>query len=365
MKKSESTDNKIFYVIVGTRAQLIKTAPVMKEFQDRGIPYFYIYTGQHKETIDDLRIGFGLKEPDIDLSIKSFEASSLLKFLAWGLKMLSYVFVPGRIFKLGKGVVLTHGDTVTCWWGALIGKIGGNKVAHLESGLRSFNIFHPFPEEINRLMTFSLTDYYFCPNEWALNNLKKFRGVKINTQGNTLKDAVKLAMKSNIEKGSEAEKYFVFSMHRFENIYKKKNLSINLDILKMVSSKIKCHFILHPVTRDLLAKFGVLQELEKNQNITFKPRMDFISFINLIAHSEFMITDGGSNQEECSYLGHPCLLLRKRTERIEGLDKNVVVSNYDKKIIEDFVTNYDKYKSENTNFENSPSKIIVDYLMNL
>ena len=90
--------------------------------------------------------------------------------------------------------------------------------------------------------------------------------------------------------------------------------------------------------------------------------MSFSKFINLINASEFVITDGGSNQEECFYLGKPCLLLRKTTERIEGIGKNVVVSNYDEKIVREFLKNYKKYKLKLITNKNSPSKIIVDAL---
>lgn len=365
-KKDYMINNKTFYVIIGTRAQLVKMASVMKELQDRGIEYNYVYVGQHKETIDDLRKCFGLKYPDVDLSIKRFEASNMLKFIIWFLKMLGYLFMPSRVLRNGKGIVLTHGDPVTCVWGAILGKLHGSKVAHIESGLRSFNIFNPFPEELNRIITFYFADYYFCPNQTAVNNLKKHKGVKINMDNNTLIDAVRLALASDIEPPLDLKgKYFVFSMHRFENVYNKKRFEQGIELAKKASEKMPCVFVLHPVTRERLLELKIWDELENNKNIILTPRFDFVEFIKLIKNSEFFITDGGGNQEECFHMGHPCLIFRKETEWPDLVGGNVVLSKYDEKTIDEFLNNYQKYKIDKKLPENYPSKIVVDFLTSI
>ena len=92
-----------------------------------------------------------------------------------------------------EGIVLVHGDTASTLIGAILGKTAGLKVGHIESGLRSRRLLHPFPEEIIRLMTFLLSDLYFCADDWAVGNLRRLRGIKINTGGNTLLDAVRIA----------------------------------------------------------------------------------------------------------------------------------------------------------------------------
>jgi UDP-N-acetylglucosamine 2-epimerase (non-hydrolysing) len=249
--------------------------------------------------------------------------------------------------------------------GALIGKFFNIKVAHIESGLRSFNFFNPFPEEINRVITFNLTDYYFAPNDWAVDNLKKFKGKKFNTDKNTLYDSLKLAIKNEdrVELEIPTCKYVVISVHRFENIFDSNRLKDIVKILNEISKKFYLIFILHLPTLKNLKKFNLIDELDSNKNIELKKRMDYFSFIKLIYHAEFIISDGGSNQEECYYLNKPCLLLRNKTERIEGLGENVLLSNYKKEKINYFVKNYTNMVNNKIKEDFNPSKKIVDILI--
>src|SRR3990167_7948486 len=146
--------NKI-HIILGTRAQLIKMAPIMLILQDKKIPYNFIFTGQHKETIKDLRKDFGIKKPDIILH-NGKDITGIFQATFWLTKMFFLViFKKKKIFgEIKKNdILLTHGDTFSTILGAIMGKLAKIKVAHIESGLRSFNIFHPFPEEINRILT--------------------------------------------------------------------------------------------------------------------------------------------------------------------------------------------------------------------
>ena len=108
------------------------------------------------------------------------------------------MLIEKKIFSenTSEDIFVVHGDTFSTVLGSIIAKILRGKVAHIESGLRSFNILHPFPEELNRIITFKLTDIYYCPNDWAVNNLRKYKGIKINTQLNTLYDSLQLAIKS-------------------------------------------------------------------------------------------------------------------------------------------------------------------------
>jgi UDP-N-acetylglucosamine 2-epimerase (non-hydrolysing) len=185
----------MIHVIIGTKAQLIKMAPILKTLKMEGIDYNYISTGQHKATIDDILANFAIKKPDYVL-YDGKDITSVFQMLIWGIKNLFKTVLHKKvIFKNDKkGIVLVHGDTFSTLLGAVMGKIGGLKVAHVESGLRSFNLFHPFPEEITRLLTFRLSDYMFCPGEWAQNNLVKYNGIKINTQLNTLYDSLRFAL---------------------------------------------------------------------------------------------------------------------------------------------------------------------------
>lgn len=358
----------MIYIILGTKAQLIKMAPVMVELKKKNVNYFYISTGQHRETMNELHENFGIREPDMRL-YDGKDITSVFQMFLWSLRILVKIFFnKEKIVENGRGgIILVHGDTFSTLLGALIGKVLRIKVGHIESGLRSFNLFHPFPEEITRILTFSLADYYFCPGDWAVKNLNRYKGKKINTTLNTLYDSLKLAMEN--EDGIKVDipdiPYAVATIHRYENIFHRDKLQRVIDILIGVSGKIKVLFILHPPTEKNLKKFGLYDLLSKNKNIDLRPRYDYFEFIKLMHHSEFIISDGGSNQEESYYMGHPCLLLRKATERREGLGENVVLSNYCTEVIEEFIKNYKKYRAEPMRLPESPSKIIVDYLIQM
>lgn len=365
MQKKEimKEKNKI-HIVIGTKAQLIKMAPIIHELEKRKIPYNFIFTGQHKETIDDLRENFSIKKPDITL-YEGKDITGIFQMFFWIIRIsLMAIFKKKKIFGKTekKDILLTHGDTFSTVLGAIMGKLAGIKVGHVESGLRSFHLFHPFPEELNRLITFRLSNYYFCPGEWAINNLKKYKGHKINTKLNTLYDSLQLAIKES-EKATvkiPEEKFCIFSIHRFENIFKTDQFKKILKELEETAKSIKVLFILHPPTKKQLEKLKLMEKLINTPNIELRPRYDYFNFINLLSKSEFIITDGGSNQEECFYLGKPCLLMRKTTEREEGLNQNVLISKYDTAITKEFIKNYQKYRIPQNTDTQSPTTIIIN-----
>lgn len=358
------------HIILGTKAQLIKMAPIMKVLQDQGVPYSYISTGQHKETVDELRENFKIKDPDTEL----YTGKDITGIMQMGIWLVRILFrcISSRKKLFGSykktDIVVVHGDTFSTIAGALIGRVLGMRVAHVESGLRSFNYFHPFPEELTRLGTFILSNIYYCPGEWAKKNIDGFSGKKIDTEMNTLYDALRLATKIGANCPSSEipnERYAVCTIHRFENIFNQKRFEFIIEELRQMSEEIKILFILHPPTRKQLDKLNLKTRLESAADIELRPRYDYFTFINLINQAEFIVSDGGSNQEETSYLGKPCLLLRERTERNEGLDTNVCVSAFDPSIIRSFASTYTKFQSPPFVEEISPSKTIADSLTEL
>ena len=352
----------MIHVILGTKAQLIKMAPIMVELKKRNIPYNFIFTGMHQNTIKEILGNFSIKSPDFVLH-SGKDITGIMENVFWAFKILAKVVFSGKkIFRGDRnGIVLVHGDTSSTFLGAVAGKIAGLKVAHIESGLRSFNLFKPFPEELTRILVFNLSDYYYCAGKWALKNIKKYNGKKINTIENTLLDALKLAVEnqSRIKVNIPKQKYAVVTVHRFENIFNKKQFEKIIKIIEETSKKIKLLFILHPPTRKRLEEFEFMERLKKNKNIELRPRYDYFEFVKLISNAEFVFSDGGSNQEECYYLGKPCLLLRDETERKEGLGRNVVLSKFNEKVIKDFVKNYRKFKFKMVKNKVSPSETIV------
>jgi UDP-N-acetylglucosamine 2-epimerase (non-hydrolysing) len=353
----------VIYVILGTKAQLIKMAPIMHLLQERSVPYRFIFTGQHQETMDALRENFSIKSPDILLHTGK-DIVSIPSMIKWMFAILGKVFLNRKkIFPQKSGIVLVHGDTFSTLLGAWMGKCAGLKVAHVESGLRSFHLFHPFPEELTRLATFCLSDQYFCPGVWAVQNLSAYRGKKIDTGYNTLLDGLAYVKKVSIESLDleiPRAPFCIVSLHRFENVATKSLLQQNLALIERVAAHTLTLFILHPITREKLQAYGLIDVLEKNPRIQLRPRYDFVRFIKLLEASEFLVTDGGSNQEECTYMGKPCLLLRKATERQEGIGENVVISRYEMAVVEEFLNHYTRYQRPPVYAPISPSAMIVD-----
>lgn len=356
----------MIHIFLGTKAQLIKMAPIMLELDRRGIEYNFIFSGQHKSTVDEIITEFGLRCPDITL-YEGRDVTGIVQMFFWSLFVLFKSCKDRKSVWRGDkaGVVLVHGDTFSTLLGAVLAKVAGHRCAHVESGLRSFRVFSPFPEELIRLATFKLTDIYFAPGEWAVSNLRKYRGAKINTEFNTLLDSL-AEYKLKIESANISipeKKYAVVSIHRFENIFSKEMFTKIIDLLINASERIPLVFILHKPTKKKLIEFGLLDRLRSSDRIELRDRYSYFNFMRLLQGAELVMTDGGSNQEECFYLGKPCIVLRSATERKEGMGENVVISNYENHKVLEFIDKYSSYARASFARECSPSKIIVDTLL--
>lgn len=357
----------MIHIVIGTRAQFFKMAPVMRECQARSLEWRWIYTAQHKETIAQSQKTFGLPDPDYTVVRWQTEAKTMGKLWYWFAKMIFALFRGKRILAGHTGkqnIVVTHGDTITTWWAALLGRLYRCKVMHVEAGLRSWNLFSPFPEEINRIITSKLANYYICPGKQSVKNLRKYKGNKINTILNTQADTIAFGLKNSQEAkiNLPKQKYAVVSLHRYENIFKKERFEKIITLLAEISKKFRLQFVLHPATETQLNKLGLRDRLEKNHKIDLLPRLEYLPFIKLINASEFVITDGGGNQEELYFMGKPTLLFRDETERPEELGKTAVLSKLDAKIISNFLNNYKKFRRPRIIVKKSPSSMIVDVL---
>jgi UDP-N-acetylglucosamine 2-epimerase (non-hydrolysing) len=355
----------MIHVFIGTKAQLIKMAPIMIELQRRNIRYNFIFSGQHQATVKNIRDEFEIKDPDITL-YSGKDITGVVQMFFWGIRILVFtLWNRNKVWQGDKnGIVLNHGDTFSTLLGSVLARVCGQRSAHVESGLRSFNLFHPFPEEITRLLTFSLSNIYFAPGDWALGNLNKYRGVKVNTIQNTLLDALRISELAVAEAEVEipAYDYGVVSLHRFENIFSKDKLTEIAELLLQISEKTPLLFILHKPTEQKLQQFQLMTKLEACPTIELRPRYSYFQFIKLIKQASFVITDGGSNQEECYFLGKPCIIMRATSERQEGLGKNAVICNYKNSEIERILNDLPRFQKGVYRSTTSPTNIIVDEL---
>lgn len=355
----------MIYLVIGTKAQLIKMAPIMVELKDRGVPYRYISTGQHQETMTDILENFSLSGPDVIL-YKKGDVVSVISMVFWAISVLAKGFFDRRGFFGGSpskdDYLLVHGDTLSTLIGAVVGRVARVRVVHVESGLRSFNYFHPFPEELTRVLTFRLSDIMFCPDDVAVRNMQNMKGEIVNTNGNTLYDSWR-----NFLRGAPPVKgggdFGVVSLHRFENFKSEEAARKVISLVRIVAQKHDLKFVLHKPTERSLRKFGLYSLLEEDPNISFVPRMSYFDFMKFLRESKFLVSDGGSNQEECFYMGKPLLLLREKTERTEGLGENCVLSEFSRNKVYEFSQNIDKYQRSCFVAAESPSSIIVSRLV--
>lgn len=358
----------MIHFVIGTRAQLFKMAPVMMECQKKNLQWRWIYTAQHRDTMANSLETFGLPKPDYTVVKWDTEAKTMGKMSKWLLLMMPALFRGGRIlgkYKGKKHIVVTHGDTITTWWAAMLGKLNRCKVMHVEAGLRSFKLFDPFPEEINRLITSRLADYYIAPGKSSINNLKKYKGIKIDTTFNTQADTINFGLEhcDKADLKLPKTKYVVASIHRYENIFKPEKFKKIVDLLEKIADKYQVYMPQHPATKGQLEKLTKLKNrLEKNSKIHLIPRLEYLPFIKLIKNAEFVATDGGGNQEELYFMGKPTLLFRYTTERPEELGKTAVLSKLNEKVVRDFLKNYKKYRQPRIKVQKSPSALIVDVL---
>jgi UDP-N-acetylglucosamine 2-epimerase (non-hydrolysing) len=354
-------------VLIGTKAQFIKTAPVLRELDARGIGYRLVYTGQHSETFDLLEAAFGTRPPD-DILVPGFEAATHRSFFTWC--WLYWRSVVKRIRSggwHGTRIGLVHGDTASTLFGAITARWLGARVGHIEAGLRSPRLFEPFPEEIIRRMVSRLSALHFVPDEDAASNLSRARGLVVSTHGNTLRDALAMALdkmdKLPAQGGSGG--YAIVSMHRNENLSSDAVFDLLMEEVLRTASLLPVKFVLHPATREKLRVSGWLSRLQSVRGLELLERMDYPDFVRLLVECRFLMTDGGSNQEEAAMLGLPTLLLRRATERQDGVGGNVILSNLQRDVIREFVAKHVDgcwVLRRSRNEGSSPSSQLVDAL---
>ncbi|MDK2889652.1 MAG: hypothetical protein PWR21_284 [Methanoculleus sp.] len=321
-------------VILGTRPEIIKMSPVIRECERRSIDYFILHTGQHYSYEMD-RLFFEeleLPDPEYTLDVGSGTHAGQTAKIMTG--------VEDVLEKESPDVVLVQGDTNTVMAGALAASKLHVRVGHIEAGLRSFNRW--MPEEINRVLTDHISDYLFAPTESARKNLlaEGIADRKICVTGNTVVDAIYQNLdlskkKSNVLKDLDLEprEYFLVTAHRQENVDNRTRLKEILKGLEGVQKEFSLPvvFPVHPRTEKRIKELGIGVD---GLNLT-RP-FGFLEFLQLESQAKLVLTDSGGVQEETCVLGVPCATMRYDTERPETLDvgSNILVGADSGKILE-------------------------------
>jgi UDP-N-acetylglucosamine 2-epimerase (non-hydrolysing) len=358
-------------VVYGTTGELIKIMPILKSLDKDS--YITVCTYQQPQQLARLFADAKIERPDITIG-QSEDAEDLerLGSIPLWFTRLWWGFFKNRRnikrrLKAGPGksnVMLIHGDTTTTLMGAVMGKILGLPVAHVEAGLRSYNWRHPFPEELNRIYTSKIARLHFSPGKIPVGNLHKAhtKGEIINTKYNTVLDSLRLARDSKAVLGFKLpKKYGLVSIHRNELLAQPRELESILKQIAKFADKLPIIVLDHPITKERMQSLGY-DKLLNHKNITRVPKQSYYRFIQLLTKADCVITDSGGLQEESAYLGIPCLVHRKATEREEGLGQNVVLSRYDKLLVKEFCDNYSSYRREGVSDTVSPTRAIIKTL---
>ena len=313
-------------VILGTRPEAIKLSPVVLELRSRpGFQVQVCATAQHRELLDQVLDAFGIV-PDYDLNLMRPD-QTLAQSTARILAALEPVLAAER-----PDFVLVQGDTTTTLCGALAAFYHRIPVGHVEAGLRTWDNFQPFPEEINRVLAGRLSTLHFAATEWAARNLLA-EGVPaghIAVTGNSGIDAV-LYVRDRLEQGrlrgpawpqlDPARKLIVVTAHRRES-FGEGFRRICLALARLAQRPDVQ--ILYPVHPNPNVEEPVRQHLGGLANVFLVPPLDYVPFVDLMRRAWLLITDSGGVQEEGPSLGKPVLVMREKTERPEAVEAGTV-----------------------------------------
>ena len=291
--------------IFGTRPEAIKMAPLVKELKSRKeIECIVCVTAQHREMLDQVLEVFEIK-PDYDLDIMQ-KKQTLSDITTKALKGLEEV-----IKEVKPNIVLVHGDTSTTFAGALAAFYNQVDIGHVEAGLRTWNKYSPYPEEMNRQMVGVLADMHFAPTE---NN--------IYVTGNTAIDALATTIKEDYKHPAiewlGEDKLILLTAHRRENLGKPMKSMFNA--IKRIVDEFEGVKVIYPVHLNPKVREIADEILGNNDRVKLIEPLEVIDFHNFINRAHIILTDSGGIQEEAPALGKPVLVLRNTTERPEGIE---------------------------------------------
>ena len=358
-------------IIFGTRPEAIKMAPIVKELKNHSdkIDTIVTLSAQHRQMLDQVLEIFEIKA-DYDLNVMT-ENQKLSEVTVSVIQRLEKILEKEKV-----DFILVQGDTTTTFAASLVGFYHKIPIGHVEAGLRTHNMYYPFPEELNRVLTTRLTTFHFAPTKLARENLVN-EGIaedSILITGNTVIDSLFYIV--NREGYTEAadsdgKRKILVTAHRRENFGKGLE-----NICKAILDIVNRHpdvEIIFPVHLNPNVRKVVYHLLSENDRIKLIEPLDYQQFCKHIAESYLILTDSGGVQEEAPSLGKPVLVLRNETERQEALDAGTaILVGTDTKIIieqtEILLTNPNRYeemaKAVNPYGDGKASKRIAQFILN-
>ena len=356
--------------IFGTRPEAIKMAPLVKELESRKeIDSIVCVTAQHRQMLDQVLETFNIT-PDYDLNIMK-QGQSLVDITTRALKSLDEV-----IKKVMPDIVLVHGDTTTTLAGSLAAFYNKILVGHVEAGLRTYDKYSPYPEEVNRQITGIIADMHFTPTKSSKHNLviegKSEKDIYIT--GNTAIDALKTTIKKDYSNPLldkiESDRIIMLTAHRRENLGEPmKNM---FRAIKRITDEFSDVQVIYPIHLNPLVRKVADEILGDNKKVHIIEPLEVFDFHNFLNKSYIIMTDSGGIQEEAPSLGKPVLVLRDTTERPEGIEAGTLklvgtdednIYKLTKELLIDAAMYTKMSKASNPYGDGNSSKYIVDAII--
>ncbi|CAN5524451.1 UDP-N-acetylglucosamine 2-epimerase (non-hydrolyzing) [soil metagenome] len=363
------------HVFLGTKAQYNKTAPLLRLLDANGVDYHLIDSGQHAALSVGMRLDLGVRPPDVVLG-SGRDITTVGAAAIWSARLAARLVRRRRLRAelfggAAGGLCVVHGDTPSTLLATLLARRAGLQVAHLEAGLRSHSLLHPFPEELIRLVVMRLSSLLFAPDATAVANLAAMgvKGRVVALEANTSMEAVAHALPGgqggpgrHSAAGERDGGPAIVMLHRVENLHRAAAVAGFVDVVRRVAAAHPVRFVVHGPTAEVLRKRGHDKALVA-AGVELVPLVAHTEFVAMLAAAPLVVTDGGSVQEECALLGVPTLLWRARTERPDGLDANVVLARYDPAVVDAFLADPARWRRTPTPTGARPSTQILAELL--
>ena len=358
-------------LVFGTRPEAIKMCPLVNELKSReNIKVIVCVTGQHRQMLDQVLEVFNVV-PEYDLSIMQ-DKQTLFDITTNILNRIKHVLEKER-----PDVVLVHGDTSTTFVTALACFYLNIPIGHVEAGLRTYNVYSPWPEEFNRQVVSIISKYNFAPTEKSKSNLlREGRDVRsVYVTGNTAIDALKTTVKDTYThpelEWAKGSRLIMITAHRRENLGKP--MQNMFRAIRRVMEEHPDVKAIYPIHMNPLVRKAADEELGGCERIRIIEPLEVIDFHNFLARCYMILTDSGGIQEEAPSLGKPVLVMRDTTERPEGIeagtlklvgtDEKVIYNNF-KLLLEDKEAYEKMSKASNPYGDGLACKRIADVLSN-
>ena len=345
-------------ILYGTTAELIKLSPIIKGL-DKKLDFELYCTNQQQQDLIQFHNEFDIVPNYAFENKNNFGLLSVTDVPKWFISNFTEVI---KILKkdFNASHIIVQGDTLTAFMGALVGLIMKIKVIHIEAGLRSKNLLHPFPEELIRRFISRVSEINFAPGRVPYLVLNNNKAVTIDTHFNT--GVERLLQIKDLVVDTRNVFECVILLHRTELLSNKRELNRTMHQIFEISKSFSTLFIVDQHLNHYISKFINLDGIEY-VNLHISPKLSHLKLVEVIKNCKFVISDSGGLQEELYILGKPLLIHRKKTERNDGIGCNALLSQFKKGAILEFSRNFKTYEFEEQQVKILPSEIILEYIL--